>query len=33
MTELNPAEQRFATYLDEHGYSWKYEPDYKAELR
>ena len=32
MTELNPAEQRFAAYLDEHGYSWKHEPDYKAEL-
>jgi hypothetical protein len=33
VTQLNPAEQRFATYLDEYGYSWKHEPDYQAELK
>ncbi|MGZ6576338.1 MAG: hypothetical protein ACXVHJ_35780, partial [Solirubrobacteraceae bacterium] len=32
MTELNPGERRFAAYLDEHGYSWKHEPDYQVEL-
>src|SRR4051812_14365936 len=29
---MNAAEQRFADYLDAHGYSWKHEPDYVAEL-
>ena len=33
VTQLNPKEQRFATYLDEYGYSWKHEPDYQAELK
>jgi hypothetical protein len=32
VTQLNPAEQRFAAYLEDHGYSWKHEPDYQAEL-
>lgn len=32
MAELNEAEQRFAAYLDDHGYAWKHEPDYQAEL-
>ena len=32
VTGLNPGERRFAAYLDEHGYSWKHEPDYQVEL-
>jgi len=32
MAELNESEQRFAAYLDEHGYLWQHEPDYQAEL-
>jgi hypothetical protein len=32
VTELNPGERRFAAYLDEQGYSWKHEPDYRVEL-
>lgn len=32
MGDLNEAELRFAAYLDEHGYTWKHEPDYQAEL-
>jgi hypothetical protein len=26
---MNPAETRFAAYLDAHGYSWAFEPDYQ----
>ena len=26
---MNPAETRFAAYLDAHGYSWAFEPDYR----
>jgi hypothetical protein len=29
---VNEAEQRLAAYLNDHGYSWKHEPDYQAEL-
>jgi hypothetical protein len=29
---LNEAEQRFVAYLEDHGYAWKHEPDYQAEL-
>lgn len=29
---LNEAEQRFAAYLDAHGYRWRHEPDYQAEF-
>jgi hypothetical protein len=32
MAEQNEAELRFATYLDDYGYSWKHEPDYQAEV-
>jgi hypothetical protein len=32
MSELNDAEQRFADYLDAHGYTWSHEPDYQTEL-
>jgi hypothetical protein len=32
MGDLNEAEQRFAAYLNEHGYTWKHEPDYHVEL-
>jgi hypothetical protein len=29
---MNEAEQRFAGYLDDHGYQWKFEPDYRTEF-
>src|SRR5688500_18856758 len=32
MVAPNLAEERFAAYLNEHGYAWKHEPDYQAEL-
>ena len=32
MAQLNKAEQRFAAYLDDYGFGWKYEPDYQEEL-
>ena len=32
MVAPNLAEQRFTACLDEHGYAWKHEPDYQAEL-
>ena len=30
---MDPAEQRFADYLDVHGYDWLIEPDYQEEPR
>jgi hypothetical protein len=32
VVDLNPAELRFANYLEEHGYAWSHEPDYETEL-
>jgi hypothetical protein len=32
MDGMNEAEQRFADYLDAHGYDWAFEPDYQAQL-
>ena len=27
---MNAGEQRFAAYLDDHGYDWRFEPNYQA---